>query len=89
MIDVSYKWCLPEVVRGAHKECVWLACRETIKDVLNVQGSLYMVTLFMGVLNSMMVQPVMVAERHVFWRERAAGLYAVLPWSAAQVITSF
>lgn len=51
-----------------------------------MQGSLYMVTLFLGVLNSMMVQPVMLAERRVFWRERAAGLYAVLPWSTAQVL---
>lgn len=54
--------------------------------MINVQGSLYMVTLFLGVLNSMMVQPVMLAERRVFWRERAAGLYGVLPWSTAQVL---
>ena len=48
------------------------------------QGTLYLVTSFLGSLNTLMVQPVMSAERAVFWRERAAGLYGVLPWAIAQ-----
>lgn len=38
-----------------------------------------------GIINSMTVQPVVGAERPVYFRERAAGMYSVLPFSLAQI----
>ncbi|KAK9836042.1 hypothetical protein WJX81_008449 [Elliptochloris bilobata] len=50
-------------------------------DVMNIEGALYFCTFFMGVVNSIVVQPVFAGERAVCYRERAAGMYAVLPFS--------
>lgn len=36
-------------------------------------------------MNSIVVQPVFAGERAVFYRERAAGMYAVLPFSLSLV----
>ena len=38
-----------------------------------------------GVVNSIVVQPVFAGERAVCYRERAAGMYAVLPFSLSLV----
>ncbi|EIE25913.1 ATP-binding cassette transporter [Coccomyxa subellipsoidea C-169] len=53
------------------------------KDILNIQGALYFCTFFMGIVNSLIVQPVAAAERTVFYRERAAGMYSVAAYSLA------
>ena len=50
------------------------------KDVLNIEGALYFCTFFLGIVNSLIVQPVAAAERTVFYRERAAHMYSVLPY---------
>lgn len=55
------------------------------KDVLNIQGALYFCTFFMGIVNSLIVQPVAAAERTVFYRERAARLYSVAAYSLSLV----
>ena len=39
-------------------------------------------------MNSIFVQPVISDERAVFYRERAAGMYAVEPWYLAMVRSS-
>lgn len=49
-------------------------------QVYNTLGALLTSTLFLGILNSIFVQPVVSAERAVFYRERAAGMYSVGPW---------
>jgi ABC-2 type transporter len=49
-------------------------------------GALYVSVLFVGIINSMQVQPVVGAVRPVFNRERAAGMYSVLPYMSAQLI---
>ena len=51
----------------------------------NTLGALLVSTLFMGILNSIFVQPVVGNERTVFYRERAAGMYSVAPWYLAMV----
>ena len=60
------------------KACV--SCRSVPKDVLNIEGALYFCTFFLGIVNSLIVQPVVAAERTVFYRERAAHMYSVLPY---------
>ncbi|KAK9788281.1 hypothetical protein WJX73_004447 [Symbiochloris irregularis] len=55
----------------------------TEQQVYNTLGALLTATLFMGILNSIFVQPVVDAERTVFYRERAAGMYDVGPWYLA------
>ena len=57
-----------------------VACRSVPKDVLNIEGALYFCTFFLGIVNSLIVQPVVAAERTVFYRERAAHMYSVLPY---------
>jgi hypothetical protein len=48
--------------------------------IFNVLGSLYTACLFLGILNSIFVQPVISDERAVMYRERGAGMYAIVPW---------
>ena len=48
--------------------------------MLNIEGALYFCTFFLGIVNSLIVQPVAAAERTVFYRERAAHMYSVLPY---------
>ena len=59
--------------------------RATQQDLFNVMGALYAAVLFLGVNNASSVQPIVAVERSVFYRERAAGMYAALPYAMAQV----
>ncbi|KAL6781025.1 hypothetical protein ACKKBG_A09460 [Auxenochlorella protothecoides x Auxenochlorella symbiontica] len=58
--------------------------RTTVSGVLNIMGVIFSSTLFVGISNCLTVQHVISTQRTVFWRERAAGLYGVLPFAAAQ-----
>ena len=57
----------------------------TEAGLLNVLGALYASVLFFAVINALIVQPVLSAERAVSYRERAAGMYSFLPWTLALV----
>jgi ABC-type multidrug transport system permease subunit len=46
---------------------------------------MYAAVLFLGVSNSITVQPVVAVERTVFYRERAAGMYSAFPYAFGQV----
>ncbi|KAL1551581.1 transcription factor [Salvia divinorum] len=61
--------------------------RENSNDLTTVIGAMYAAALFLGINNCAMVQPAVAIERTVFYRERAAGMYSVLPYAMAQVIT--
>ena len=50
-------------------------------------GALYATTLFFSIINATVIQPVIAAERAVSYRERAAGMYSVLPFTLALVST--
>jgi len=52
----------------------------TETTIFNVLGCLYTACLFLGILNSVFVQPVISDERTVMYRERGAGMYSVMPW---------
>jgi ABC-type multidrug transport system permease subunit len=52
-------------------------------------GSMYAAVLYLGVQNSGTVQPVVVVERTVFYRERAAGMYSAFPYAFGQVAIEF
>lgn len=60
--------------------------RKTQQDISNVMGALYASVLFLGVNNASTVQPIVAVERSVYYRERAAGMYAALSYGIAQVI---
>ncbi|XP_019263263.1 PREDICTED: pleiotropic drug resistance protein 1-like isoform X2 [Nicotiana attenuata] len=55
------------------------------QDLFNAMGSMYAAVLFLGVLNSSSVQPIVAVERTVFYRERAAGMYSAIPYAFGQV----
>lgn len=55
----------------------------TATDVQNIIGALYSSTVFLGVFNMLTIQPIISRERTVFYRERAAGTYAVVPYAMA------
>lgn len=59
----------------------------TQSGLLNVLGALYASVLFFAVINALIVQPVLSAERAVSYRERAAGMYSFWPWTLALVRT--
>jgi hypothetical protein len=46
---------------------------------------MYAAVIFVGINNCQTVQPIVAIERTVFYRERAAGMYAPLPYALAQV----
>ncbi|KAL9233904.1 hypothetical protein vseg_008839 [Gypsophila vaccaria] len=58
----------------------------TQQALLNAMGSMYTAVLFLGILNSKGVQPIVFVERTVFYRERAAGMYSALPYAFSQVV---
>jgi hypothetical protein len=49
-------------------------------DVTNVLGALFISVMFVGFINFQMIIPTFFMERPVMYRERAARMYAVLPW---------
>lgn len=63
-------------------------CSEKQQDLLNALGSMYVAVLLIGIKNAYSVQPVVAAERIVFYRERAAGMYSALPYALAQASNS-
>lgn len=60
-------------------------CRTTQGGLTNVLGALYATTLFFSIINATVIQPVIAAERAVSYRERAAGMYSVAPFTLALV----
>ena len=54
-------------------------------NLVNSVGSLYSSTLFLGIVNSLGVQPMVNTERSVYYREHAAGYYSVFPFYFAMV----
>lgn len=66
---------------------VWLdvVCRKKQQDIFNASGSMFTAIIFLGFSNAVSVQPVVDAERTVFYREKAAGMSPALPYATAQV----
>uniref|UniRef100_A0A3N7EU48 ABC transporter domain-containing protein n=1 Tax=Populus trichocarpa TaxID=3694 RepID=A0A3N7EU48_POPTR len=58
--------------------------RESSSDLSMIIGAMYSSVLFVGINNCQTVQPVVAVERTVFYREKAAGMYAALPYAIAQ-----
>ncbi|KAF3333372.1 ABC transporter G family member 42 [Carex littledalei] len=59
---------------------------ENANDLRIVIGAMYTAVLFIGINNCSTVQPVVAIERTVFYRERAAGMYAAMTYAIAQVV---
>ncbi|KAK9989670.1 hypothetical protein SO802_029909 [Lithocarpus litseifolius] len=57
---------------------------ERQQDLANAMGSMYAAILFLGFQNSTSVEPVVAVERTVFYRERATGMFSVLPYAFTQ-----
>ncbi|KEH23973.1 drug resistance transporter-like ABC domain protein [Medicago truncatula] len=57
---------------------------EKEQDLFNAMGSMYSAVILIGVMNCNSVQPVVVVERTVFYRERAAGMYSTFPYAFGQ-----
>ena len=64
----------------------FLIFRKRNQDLFNAMGSMFTAVLFLGVQYCSSVQPIVSVERTVFYREKAAGMYAGIPWALAQVI---
>ncbi|KAK0605737.1 hypothetical protein LWI29_030203 [Acer saccharum] len=58
--------------------------RDSTQALFMVMGALYSACIFLGVNNASSVQPIVSIERTVFYRERAAGMYAPFAYAAAQ-----
>lgn len=55
------------------------------QDVLNILGIAYTSALFLGFVNCCTLQPIVVMERVVLYRERASGMYSSMAYVIAQV----
>ncbi|CAK0784036.1 hypothetical protein CVIRNUC_007239 [Coccomyxa viridis] len=60
--------------------------RDNALEIQNIIGALVIASMFLGTSNASTVQPVVDMERTIFYRERAAGYYAEMPFAAAQVL---
>ncbi|KAK9806328.1 hypothetical protein WJX72_010375 [[Myrmecia] bisecta] len=58
--------------------------RESQQEVNQIVASQFLAIIFIGFTNAATVQPVVAVERIVYYRERAAGMYAPMPYSLAQ-----
>ncbi|KDD76344.1 ABC-2 type transporter, partial [Helicosporidium sp. ATCC 50920] len=58
----------------------------TVAAVQNIAGLSFSMVMFLGMFNCMTVQPVVYAERIVFYRERAASMYSPGPYSFATTV---
>eukprot|EP00261_Vitis_vinifera_P037382 XP_019078625.1 PREDICTED: ABC transporter G family member 39 isoform X3 [Vitis vinifera] len=61
--------------------------RRTGLDIFNVLGSLHTAVMFLGTQNASIARPVVIMDRAVFYRERAAGFYSALPCAIAQILS--
>ncbi|KAI6681764.1 hypothetical protein NL676_035645 [Syzygium grande] len=59
--------------------------RRSREDILNGVGAMFITITFMGTQSVSLLRPMIVAERIVYYRERAAGMYSALPYALAQV----
>ncbi|XP_030549974.1 ABC transporter G family member 38-like isoform X1 [Rhodamnia argentea] len=59
--------------------------RSSRQDILNGVGALFTTITFMGTQSVSLARPVIVTERTVYYRERAAGMYSAFPYAMAQV----
>ena len=48
-------------------------------------GALYASTVFIGIINSISVQPIVAEKRGVMYREKAAGMFSTMPWLGGMV----
>ncbi|XP_058203379.1 pleiotropic drug resistance protein 2-like isoform X3 [Rhododendron vialii] len=55
------------------------------QDLINLLGVMFAAVLFLGASNATSIQAIVVIERTVFYRERAAGMYSALPYAFSQV----
>ncbi|WVZ69772.1 hypothetical protein U9M48_018507 [Paspalum notatum var. saurae] len=60
--------------------------RHNRQDMFDAMGSMCSAVFFIGVQNTITIQPVVDAERTVFYREKAAGMYSSYPYALAQVM---
>lgn len=60
-------------------------CRSKSQEIFNAMGAMYTSISFMGAQSAAAVRPVVSAERIVFYREKAAGMYSALPYAISQV----
>ncbi|CAN0919544.1 Pleiotropic drug resistance protein 1 [Linum grandiflorum] len=56
------------------------------QDLFNAIGSMFTAVFSIGIQNASTVQPVVDIERTVFYRERAAGMYAAFPYAVGHVL---
>ncbi|XP_074295026.1 ABC transporter G family member 31-like [Silene latifolia] len=60
--------------------------RDSSIHIVTIMGALFSSCIFLGSSNASSVQPVVSIERTVFYREKAAGMYAPFPYAAAQAL---
>ncbi|KXZ48202.1 hypothetical protein GPECTOR_29g109 [Gonium pectorale] len=58
--------------------------RTSLLGVLDIMGALYSTTVFMGISNCLTILPVVNSDRAVFYRERASGMFHVIPYVLSQ-----
>ncbi|KAF8034418.1 hypothetical protein BT93_C0656 [Corymbia citriodora subsp. variegata] len=59
--------------------------RSSREDIINGVGAMFTTVIFMGTQSVSLARPVIVTERLVYYRERAAGMYSSFPYALAQV----
>ncbi|KAF8032639.1 hypothetical protein BT93_D1534 [Corymbia citriodora subsp. variegata] len=59
--------------------------RRSRRDIVNGVAPLFITITFMGIQSVSLACPVIVTERIVYYRERAAGMYSAFPYAMAQV----
>lgn len=60
--------------------------RGSKSEILNGLGAMNTAIIFLGTETATAVIPVVISERAIYYRERAAGMYSALPYSLAQVL---
>uniref|UniRef100_A0A6U0YCP6 ABC transporter domain-containing protein n=1 Tax=Polytomella parva TaxID=51329 RepID=A0A6U0YCP6_9CHLO len=57
---------------------------DSILGLLNIMGALFAACLYLGMCNILVILPVVNADRVVYYRERASGMYSCMAYALAQ-----
>ncbi|KXZ49969.1 hypothetical protein GPECTOR_18g126 [Gonium pectorale] len=61
--------------------------RSSVLAIMDIMGVLFAASLFLPLTNMLIVMPVVAADRAVYYRERASGMYRGVVFAAAQALS--
>nr|GEZ01481.1 alpha/beta hydrolases superfamily protein [Tanacetum cinerariifolium] len=85
VINISHRFDLKEVLLNFDLIIIVVFMDEGVVKGNSKLGTFHSVVVFLGALNQNAVHPLVALENIVFYHERVAGMYLLLPYALAQI----